>query len=92
MLFLGIGIIFAGYAVGSWGYVLVKGWNITLREWVSPLHPYQWPASGSPPPVPPNRVFPGGAAPGGLKEAGPPAKQGGSGAGEGGHGKVKRHA
>lgn len=56
-------ILWGGYAIGSWGYVLVKGWNITLKEWVSPLHPYQWPAGGAnPPKIPQGKVWPTSAA------------------------------
>jgi len=59
MLFMGMGITWAGYAVLSWGYVMVKGWNITFKEWVSPLNPYQWPPSGAEPPkIPQGRVWP----------------------------------
>ena len=37
---VGIVLAFTAYMVGTWGFILVKGYNITLREWVSPLHPY----------------------------------------------------
>jgi len=58
-----MGLLWAGYAVGSWGYVLVKGWNITLRAWVSPLHPYRWPAGGKAPElIPAGKVWPVGHA------------------------------
>src|SRR5215472_10175907 len=64
MLILGIGLLFAGYSVSSYGYVLVKGWDITLREWFSPLNPYQWPAKGTDPPsVPQGQVWPSGTQP-----------------------------
>ena len=57
---LGIAMVWAGYGLGSWGWILVKGYNITLREWFSPLHPYQWPASTSAtiPRVPKGSLFP----------------------------------
>lgn len=47
---------FTAYTVYTWGYILIKGYNITLREWVTPLHPY----SGTWPPahVPPGSIFP----------------------------------
>lgn len=61
MLPLGMVITWAAYTVGSWGYVLVRGWNITLREWASPLHPYQFPGGGQNPPfVPLGRTWPTG--------------------------------
>lgn len=56
MLGLGFGALWAGYAVASWGYILLKGYNITFRQWVSPLNPYTgpWP----PAKVPPGFVLP----------------------------------
>lgn len=62
MLAAGILLIWAGYAVGSWGYVLIQGWDIPFRSWVSPFNPYQF-APGTPPPtIPPSQVLPGRAA------------------------------
>lgn len=60
MIAPGMVLIFAGYALGSWGFCLVKGWNIPLRSWVSPLNPWQWP-SGDVPTVPPGQIMPGAA-------------------------------
>jgi len=54
-------IIFAGYTVGSYGRILLKGWNITFRQWVNPLNPYHWP-SGAVPTIPDTQVFPGGTS------------------------------
>lgn len=61
MLPLGIGLIVAAYGVGTWGYILVKGENVTLREWFSPLHPFTGAldANGK---VPSGSVFPTGKA------------------------------
>ena len=47
MLPVGMLLAWGGYGLSSWGWCLVKGYNITLRAWFSPLHPYQWPASGA---------------------------------------------
>lgn len=58
MLPLGMILTWAGYGLGSWGWCLVKGYNITLRAWFSPLHPYQWPKSGAVPVVPKGHLFP----------------------------------
>ena len=57
-----IALALAAYTVGTWGYVLIKGYNITLREWVTPLHPY----AGTWPPkcVPPGFIFPTSTQPG----------------------------
>lgn len=37
---VGIVLLFGAYGLGTWGYLLVRGENITLREWFSPIHPY----------------------------------------------------
>ena len=42
MLAAGIFVIWAGYGVASWGYLIVKGLNVTPAEWFSPLHPLDW--------------------------------------------------
>lgn len=57
MLPLGMIVAFTGYGLSSWGWILVRGYNITLREWFSPLHPYQGPlnAAGM---VPKGSIFP----------------------------------
>lgn len=56
-----IGLAFVSYTIGTWGYVLVKGYNISLVEWVTPLHPFNGPlaAAGD---VPVGHVFPPGGA------------------------------
>ena len=64
MLPFGMLLAWAGYGIGSWGWVLVKGYNITLRAWFSPLHPYQWPAKGSVPMIPKGHLYPTTAAAG----------------------------
>lgn len=59
MIPFGMAVTIAGYAVGSWGWVLVKGWNIPARSWFSPLNPWQWPAGGGKVPmVPQGHLFP----------------------------------
>jgi hypothetical protein len=50
----------AGYGTTSWGWCLVRGYDIPFGAWFSPLHPYEWPADGSPPLVPKGQVWPGG--------------------------------
>jgi hypothetical protein len=57
MLPVGMFLGWLGYGVASWGYLLVKGENITLREWFSPLHPYQG-ALGANGKVPKGSIFP----------------------------------
>jgi hypothetical protein len=53
----GIIIIFAGYAIASYGVVLLRGWNVPFRSWVDPLHAYRWPAT-APGQIPAGQVFP----------------------------------
>jgi hypothetical protein len=55
-------IIAGGYAVASYGWILLKGYDITFRQWVNPLNPFTWPASGAPAMVAAGSVFPTGAA------------------------------
>jgi hypothetical protein len=58
-----MGILWGGYALGSWGFILIKGWNITFKEWINPLHPYQWPGGGgNPEKIPQGKVWPTAAA------------------------------
>lgn len=52
-------LLWAGYGVSSYGYVLVKGWNINVRQWFSPLNPYTWP-KGSVPCYTGSGIFPSG--------------------------------
>ena len=60
MLPIGMLLTFTGYGIGSWGWILTKGYNIPLRSWFSPLNPYAWPAQGTAiPTVPQGRLFPG---------------------------------
>ena len=62
MLGVGMLTLWAGYALSSWGWILLKGWDICLKEWVSPINPYQWPPPGADVPkiadVNPGSVFP----------------------------------
>lgn len=55
---LGFAIVWAGYAVSSWGYCLLKGYDITFLTWINPVSPYQWP-KGTIPTIPPTRIWPG---------------------------------
>jgi hypothetical protein len=53
----GIVVLFAGYAIGSYGVVLLRGYDITWKQWISPLNPYPWP-KGTVPSAGAQRVFP----------------------------------
>lgn len=90
MLPVGMVLVWAGYSVGLWGWCLIRGYNVTLGQLMSPTHPYgsgkgqAWP----PPLMSPNQIFPGkntgqsapaaaGAKPsGGNAAAGLPAPSG----------------
>lgn len=45
MVWLGMGIVWAGYTWGLYGYCLIRGYNITLHQVVSPTQWYsgKWP-------------------------------------------------
>jgi hypothetical protein len=53
----GIIVIFAGYAIASYGIVLLRGYDIPWRRWINPLDPWTWP-SGAVPTIPAGQVFP----------------------------------
>ena len=58
MLAAGLVLGWVAYGVGSYGWVLLRGWDIPARAWFSPLNPYQWPKGGTPPVIPDTAVFP----------------------------------
>lgn len=58
MVMIGIIGVFAGYTVTSYGWVLIRGWNITFKQWVSPLNPYIWTGS-DPGTIPDGQIFAG---------------------------------
>ena len=67
MLPVGMLLTWAGYSVSLWGWCLLRGYDVTLGQLMSPVHPYgsgkgqPWP----PAPIPDSQVFPGGAGAGG---------------------------
>lgn len=61
MIPLGMLFAFAAYTVGGYGYVLVRGYDIPFRSWVSPLNPYQWPPGG-PSQIPDTQLWPSKAS------------------------------
>jgi hypothetical protein len=52
-------VIWAGYGIGSYGWVMVKGYDIPASAWFNPVNPFQW--SSNPGMVPKGQVFPGQA-------------------------------
>jgi len=64
---IGFGLVYLGYWTGLWGWCLLQGYDITLWQLGSPLHPYgqggqPWP----PPPIGDTSVFPSGRAASGI--------------------------
>lgn len=60
VIFLFAGVFWVGYGTASYGYCMVKGYNVPARQWFSPVKTFTWPADGNPGFVPKGRVFPGG--------------------------------
>jgi hypothetical protein len=57
MIALGFAAFWGFYGIGTWGWILVKGYNITFTDWFNPMKPYYWPG-GTPGIVPAGSVFP----------------------------------
>lgn len=56
----GIVVMFAGYTIASYGIVLLRGYDITWKQWINPLAPWTWPAKGTQiPKVPATQFLPG---------------------------------
>lgn len=61
MAAIGFGLVWGGWAIGFWGYCLIRGYNITFGQLVNPVHPYgskkgeAWP----PPLIPKGSLLPG---------------------------------
>jgi len=64
MLAAGMLIVWTGYSLTLWGWCLIRGYDVTLGQLMSPMHPYgsgkgqPWP----PKPIGDDVVFPGGRA------------------------------
>lgn len=58
---LGMGLGWGAYALMSWGYILLRGYNVKFSDWVNPFHYYSgdWPP---PTDIPPSSVLPTGTA------------------------------
>ena len=61
-------LLWSGYSGGLWGWCLLRGYDVTLGQLVSPAHPYSggWP----PKPIPDTQVWPGGTTAAGTAAAG----------------------
>ena len=75
MLAVGMLITWAGYSLTLWGWCLIRGYDVTLGQLMSPAHPYgsgkdqPWP----PPLIGPDVIFPGGRNTGASAPAPGPA-------------------
>lgn len=71
MLPIGFLVTLGGYGLTSWGYCILRGWNIPFGQWFNPVHPWEWTAdnAASPPPIPPTQVNPSSS----VKTVSPPA-------------------
>lgn len=47
MIPVGLGLVWAGYTVGMWGYCLVRGYNVTFMQLFKPAWPGAAKASGA---------------------------------------------
>lgn len=60
---VGMLLIWGGYSVSLFGWCLIRDYNVTLGQLMSPAHPYgsgqgqSWP----PPAIPSTQIWPGGA-------------------------------
>lgn len=73
-----LGVVWLGYGVYSWGWVLVKGYDIPAGQWFNVVHPYEWPPKGTDPPlIPAGSLLPPGtgATPGAAGQGGSSAAQ-----------------
>ena len=61
MLVVGMVVAWAGYGLASWGHVLLKDQDITLVEWMNPVHPFDW-GNGQPGKIPDTQVNPSSKA------------------------------
>lgn len=61
MVAIAMGLLWAGYTGSLWGYCLVKGYNITFKDLVSPT---AWYSGSWPPPTitDPSIILPGSAS------------------------------
>lgn len=69
---VGMGIVWFGYSLASWGYLMMRGYPVKFTDWINPLHPDKfnsWPPAGS---IPTNQILPSWTATGTAAEGADP--------------------
>lgn len=68
MVAVGMLLIWGGWSVGLWGWALLRDYDVTFGQLVSPTHPY----SGAWPPakIPATQIWPGGSTTSTVSAAG----------------------
>lgn len=57
MLVIGFAVIWAGYGLGSWGWCLLKGYDVPFRAWFTPTRGvFDWSAGAGQ--IPDTQVWP----------------------------------
>lgn len=58
MLLVGFVVVYAGYGLASWGYLVIKGQNVPFGAWMRPGRGvWDW-SAGAAPPIPDTQVWP----------------------------------
>ena len=57
----GFGLVWFGYSLASYGYFLVRGYDVKFSDWLNPVHPYPGNPSKAGP-IPKSQIFPTGKA------------------------------
>lgn len=79
MIGLFAAVIWWGYGLGSYGWVMIKGYDVSMASWFTPVGTFAW--TSNPGFVPKGQVFPGQAPGSGTNipagaTASPPANAG----------------
>jgi hypothetical protein len=69
----GFGIVWFGYSLTGWGYMLIKGYDVKFTDWINPLHPFVWPKTF--PKIPSTQLLPGGSTSTSTSTTKPKAKK-----------------
>lgn len=58
---IGFLVAWFGYGLASWGYFMVKGYDVPLSSWLNPVHPFTGKPSDAGT-IPAGQIFPGSAS------------------------------